>query len=90
MRSKDSCPVRRGAIGKVPYGNSLVAYSTASPVLNGGDEETGQLALRLVPTQQGYDVASHYIVVGDGQGGKERVTVLPLNNNLPCSAMCML
>jgi len=36
------------------------------------------------------DVASHYIVVGDGQGGKERVTVLPLNIKLPCSAMCML
>jgi integrase len=36
------------------------------------------------------DVASHHIVVGDGQGGKERVTVLPLNIKLPCSAMCML
>jgi integrase len=36
------------------------------------------------------DVASHYIVIGDGQGGKERVTVLPLNIKLPCSAMCML
>jgi integrase len=36
------------------------------------------------------DVAFHYIVIGDGQGGKERVTVLPLNIKLPCSAMCML
>lgn len=39
---------------------------------------------------EGFDVASHHIVVGDGQGGKERVTVLPLNIKLPCSAMCML
>jgi site-specific recombinase XerD len=39
---------------------------------------------------KGMDVAFHYIVVGDGQGGKERVTVLPLNIKLPCSAMCML
>jgi integrase len=36
------------------------------------------------------DVASDYIVIGDGQGGKERVTVLPLSIKLPCSAMCML
>jgi len=36
------------------------------------------------------DVASDYIVIGDGQGGKEQVTVLPLNIKLLCSAMCML
>ena len=28
VRSKDSCPVRRGAVGKVLEGNSLAAYST--------------------------------------------------------------
>ena len=39
---------------------------------------------------QDYDVASHYIVVGDGQGGRERVTVLPLNIKRPCSAVCRL
>ena len=27
------------------------AFKGASPVLNGGDEETGRKALRLVPTQ---------------------------------------
>src|SRR4029077_8396699 len=36
VRSKDSCPVRRGAVGKVPKGNSLAAYSTARTVLRGG------------------------------------------------------
>ena len=36
MRSKDSCPVRRGAVGKVPQGNSLAAYSTSRTVLRGG------------------------------------------------------
>ena len=35
MRSKDSCPVRGEAVGKVPEGNSLAAYSTARPVLRG-------------------------------------------------------
>src|SRR5712691_2760816 len=35
MRSKDSRPVRGGAVGKVPQGNSLAAYSTASTVLRG-------------------------------------------------------
>jgi hypothetical protein len=35
VRSKDSCPVRRGAVGKVPSGNSLAAYSTACTVLRG-------------------------------------------------------
>ena len=35
VRSKDSCPVRRGAVGKVPQGNSLAAYSTACSVLRG-------------------------------------------------------
>ena len=58
----------------------------------------GKFVLRLSPSadgvhprpSEGYDVASHDIVVGDGQGGKERVTVLPLNIKLPCSAMCML
>jgi hypothetical protein len=29
-------------------------------------------------------------VVGDGQVGKERVTVLPLNVKLPCGAMSMM
>jgi hypothetical protein len=32
-------------------GNSLAAYPTARPVLNGGDEETYRKATRLVPTQ---------------------------------------
>jgi len=32
-------------------GNSLAAYPTASPVLNGGDEETGLSRPRLVATQ---------------------------------------
>src|SRR5262245_28706489 len=36
VRSKDSCPVRRGAVGKVPGGNSSAAYSTACPVREGG------------------------------------------------------
>ena len=58
----------------------------------------GEFVVQLSPpadgvhplTGEGYDVASHHIVVGDGQGGKERVTALPLNVKLPCSAMCML
>jgi hypothetical protein len=58
----------------------------------------GKFVLQLSPSAagvhplpgEGYDVAFHYIVVGDGQGGKERVTVLLLNIKLPCSAMCML
>jgi hypothetical protein len=33
-------------------GNSLAVYSTARPVLNGEDEETGRKVLRLVLTQQ--------------------------------------
>ena len=36
---------------KCQKGNSLAAYSTASPVLNGGDEETGLVRPRLVATQ---------------------------------------
>jgi hypothetical protein len=36
LRSKDSRAVRRGAVGKVPRGNSLAAYSTSSTVLRGG------------------------------------------------------
>jgi hypothetical protein len=35
MRSKDSRPVRGGAVGKMPQGNSLAAYSTACPVREG-------------------------------------------------------
>jgi hypothetical protein len=35
VRSNDSCPVLRGAVGKVPQGNSLAAYSTARPVREG-------------------------------------------------------
>ena len=31
LRSKDSRAVRGGAVGKVPQGNSLAAYSTARP-----------------------------------------------------------
>jgi len=42
VRSKDSCPVRGGAVGKVPLGNSLAAYSTARCVLRGLGE--GDLA----------------------------------------------
>jgi hypothetical protein len=44
VRSKDSCPVRRGAVGKVPQRNSLAAYSTACPVLKGPE---GSNALRV-------------------------------------------
>ena len=51
LRSKDSRAVWRGAVGKGPQGTSLAAYPTASPVLNGEDEETGRKALRLVLTQ---------------------------------------
>jgi hypothetical protein len=36
VRSKDSCGVLRGVVGKVPSGNSLAAYPTAPPVLRGG------------------------------------------------------
>ena len=49
LRSKVSRSVLRGAVGKVPNGNSLAAYSTARPVLNGGDGESGYP--RPVPTQ---------------------------------------
>ena len=35
---KGSRAVRRGAVGKVPQGNSLAAYSTARPVLRGGGD----------------------------------------------------
>src|SRR5258708_37065133 len=45
MRSKDSCPVRRGAVGKVPQGNSLAAYSTACPVWSGGKTARSYLSL---------------------------------------------
>ena len=38
---------QRTTEGAEPY-----AVQTASTVLNGGDEETGQKALRLVPTQR--------------------------------------
>jgi hypothetical protein len=51
LRSKDSRAVWRGAVGKGPQGTSLAAYPTASPVLNGGDEETGLCRPRLVATQ---------------------------------------
>jgi hypothetical protein len=52
LRSKDSRAVRRGAVGKVPdMGNSLAAYPTARPVLNGGCEETCRKVTRLAPTQ---------------------------------------
>src|SRR6478672_5489765 len=37
LRSKDSRAVRRGAVGKVPQGNSLAAYSTARTVPGGGE-----------------------------------------------------
>ena len=51
LRSKDSRAVWRGAVGKGLQGTSLAAYPTASPVLNGGDEETGLVRPRLVATQ---------------------------------------
>src|SRR5262249_58380738 len=51
LRSKDSRAVWRGAVGKGPQGTSLAAYPTASPVLNGGDEETYRKVTRLVATQ---------------------------------------
>jgi hypothetical protein len=41
-------------------------------------------------TGEGDDVASHHIVVENGQGGKEQVTALALDVKLPCSAMSML
>jgi hypothetical protein len=43
--------LERGHGKSTREGNSLVAYSTASPVLNGGDEETGIVRPRLVATQ---------------------------------------
>ena len=50
----------------------------------------GKFVLQLSPSAdgvhplpgEGFDVASHHIVVGDGQGGKEQVTVLPLHIKL--------
>ncbi len=44
--------LERGHWKSTREGNSLVAYSTASPVLNGGDEETGLVRPRLVATQR--------------------------------------
>jgi insertion element IS1 protein InsB len=41
----------RGRWKSTQEGNSLAAYSTARPVLNGEDEETGRKGLRLVLTQ---------------------------------------
>ena len=43
--------LERGHGKSTREGNSLVAYSTANPVLNGGDEETGLVRPRLVATQ---------------------------------------
>ena len=43
--------LERGHGKSTRQGDSLVAYSTASPVLNGGDEETGLCRPRLVATQ---------------------------------------
>ena len=43
--------LERGHWKSTREGNSLMAYSTARPVLNGEDEETGRKALRLVLTQ---------------------------------------
>src|SRR5215475_2934724 len=43
--------LERGHWKSTREGNSLVAYSTARPVLNGGDEETGLCRPRLVATQ---------------------------------------
>src|SRR2546425_9149471 len=42
----------RGRWKSTHKGNSLTAYSTASSVLNGGDEETGLVRPRLVTTQR--------------------------------------
>src|SRR6266851_5309540 len=44
----------RGHWQSTRKGHSLVAYSTVSPVLNGGREETYSNATRLAPTQPGY------------------------------------
>ena len=44
--------LERGHWKSTREGNSLVAYSTARPVLNGEDEETYRKATRLVPTQR--------------------------------------
>jgi hypothetical protein len=43
--------LERGHWKSTRQGNSLVVYSTASTVLNGGDEETCSNVTRLVPTQ---------------------------------------
>ena len=43
--------LERGHWKSTRQGNSLVAYSTARTVLNGGDEETCSNVTRLVPTQ---------------------------------------
>ena len=42
----------RGRWKNTREGNSLTAYSTASSVLNGGDEETGLVRPRLAATQR--------------------------------------
>jgi hypothetical protein len=43
--------LERGHWKSTRKGNSLVAYSTARPVLNGGHGETYRKATRPVPTQ---------------------------------------
>ena len=43
--------LERGHWKSTREGNSLMAYSTARPVLNGEDEETGLVRPRLVATQ---------------------------------------
>src|SRR2546427_12283683 len=43
--------LERGHWKSTRQGNSLVAYSTARPVLNGGREETYRKVTRLAPTQ---------------------------------------
>lgn len=55
MKSKDSCPVWRGMVGKVLLGNSSAVYSTSSPVLKGvGGSNSARLPGNLFERQFGF------------------------------------
>jgi hypothetical protein len=68
LRSKDLRAVRRGAVGKVPSGNSLAAYPTACPVTTGGMGRH-RSAVRPAPTHCGRGTSGASRVGGPVRGG---------------------
>src|SRR5262249_10134631 len=80
----------RGRWKSTRQGNSLTAYSTVSPVLNGEDEETGRKVLRLVLTQLGFRWQVSLGVRRPRREGKTQKTISPYRRRCQHDDTCWL